>query len=469
MKKTYVLDTNVLVQAPHALWSFENNDIVLPIVALEELDGLKKAEGEKGANARQAIRFLEQLRQMGDLSRGVELPGGGVLRLELNCVDIRLPEGMKNDSPDNRILKVCKGLEEKSIPNILVTKDIVARIKAQMMGLRAEDFTTEQVPEPQRQYTGRAEVYVSDEKLQQFKDIGLLPEDLYRIGEDGRAKAIEPVENQFFILHSDVCEKKTLLGKYKNGRVVPLTYAKAQPYGVKPRNAGQYFLQEALMTDAEEAPLVIIKGMAGTAKTFYTMAVGLSKVLESSPPEYRKILVCRSNAQFDREIGFLPGTEQEKISPLLRPVMDNLEVLLNQEEKSEGNFLTDEKELRGKIDYLFDAGIVTAEAINFIRGRSISHTWLVIDEAQNLSPVQAKGIITRVGKGTKVILLGDPAQIDQPFLDERTNGLSFAAEKMKGSPLCVQLTMNANECERSNLAWDAAQRMEVTGENSKAF
>ena len=459
MKKTYVLDTNVLVQAPHALWSFENNDVVLPVAALEELDGLKKAEGEKGANARQAIRFLEQLRQIGDLSRGVELPDGGMLRLELNCVDIELPDSLKKDSPDNRILKVCRGLENQGIANILVTKDIVVRIKAQMMGLKAEDFTTEQVPESKRQYTGRAEAYVADEKMEEFKEKGLLPEDLYVMGEDGTHKPVEPVENQFFILRSELFEKKTMLGKYQKGKNVPLAYAKAQPYGVKPRNAGQYFLQEALMMDAEEAPLVIVKGMAGTAKTFYTMAVGLSKVLESIPPEYRKILVCRSNAQFDKEIGFLPGTEQEKISPLLRPVIDNLEVLLSQEDKTGTSMLEDEKELRGKIDYLFDAGIVTAEAINFIRGRSISHTWLVIDEAQNLSPIQAKGIITRVGKGTKVILLGDPEQIDQPFLDERTNGLSFAAEKMKGSPLCVQITMNANECERSDLAWDAAQRM----------
>ena len=458
MKKTYVLDTNVLIQAPNALWSFENNDIVLPVAVLEELDGLKKAEGEKGVNARQAIRFLEQLRRFGDLSQGVTLPDGGMLRLELNCVDVDLPEGMKKDSPDNRILKVCKGLENRGIPNTLVTKDIVARIKAQMMGIKGEDFTTEQVPGPEEQYTGRAEVFVSDEKLEQFKELGLRPEDLYTADETGKTQRIRPIENQFFILHSDLYEKKTMLGKYRKGKIVPLTFGKAQPYGVKPRNVGQYFLQEALMMSASEAPLVIVKGMAGTAKTFYAMAAGLSKVMEAERPEYRKILVCRSNAQFDREIGFLPGTEQEKISPLLRPVIDNLEVLLSQEER-ELDPVREEKELRSKIDYLFDAGIVTAEAINFIRGRSISHTWLIIDEAHNLSPIQAKGIITRVGAGTKVILLGDPAQIDQPFLDERTNGLSFAAEKMKGSPLCVQITMAASECERSNLALDAAQRM----------
>ncbi len=458
MKKTYVLDTNVLVQAPHALWSFENNDIVLPAAVLEELDGLKNADGEKGVNARQAIRFLEKLRQFGDLAQGVNLPEGGRLRLELNCVDVPLPEGMKADSPDNRILKVCKGLEMQGKPNILVTKDIVVRIKAQMLGVHAEDFTTEQVPQAEDQYTGRCRAFVADHKLEIFKERGLKIEELYTVGKEGQRMPVEPVENQFFILNSDLYEKKTMLGRYHKGRVCPLAYAGKQPYGVRPRNAGQYFLQEALMMSAKEAPLVIVKGMAGTAKTFYAMAVGLSKIMESQRPEFRKILVCRSNAQFDDEIGFLPGSEQEKISPLLRPVIDNLEILLSRDESADSCF-PNEKELKGKIDYLFDAGIITAEAMNYIRGRSISHTWLIIDEAQNLSPAQAKGIITRAGAGTKLILLGDPAQIDRPFLDERTNGLSFAAEKMKGSPLCVQITMHANECERSDLAWEAARRM----------
>ena len=167
-------------------------------------------------------------------------------------------------------------------------------------------------------------------------------------------------------------------------------------------------------------------------------------------------MISRPNAQFDSDIGFLPGDEREKISPLLRPVMDNLEQLVDSNEEKR---YENEAELKGKLDELFDRGIIQAEALNFIRGRSIVNTYLIIDEAQNMTPNQAKGIITRAGKGTKVILLGDPNQIDRPFLDERTNGLSYASEHMKGSPLCWQITLNASECQRSALAMDAAGRL----------
>ena len=210
------------------------------------------------------------------------------------------------------------------------------------------------------------------------------------------------------------------------------------------------------MQPAKTAPLVIVKGMAGTSKTFYSLAVGLEKVLNNPTGEYRRILVCRPNAQFDSDIGFLPGDEQEKISPLMRPVIDNLEQLIDSNEEER---YADEDELRGKIEEIFARGLIQTEAMNYIRGRSIIKTYLIIDEAQNMTPNQIKGIITRAGKDTKIILLGDPDQIDRPFLDERTNGLSYASEHMKGSPLCWQVTMTAEECERSELAMDAIRRL----------
>ena len=203
------------------------------------------------------------------------------------------------------------------------------------------------------------------------------------------------------------------------------------------------------MQPAEKAPLVIVKGMAGTSKTFYSLAVGLEKVLNNPTGEYRRILICRPNAQFDSDIGFLPGDEQDKISPLMRPVMDNLEQLIDSNEEER---FSDEQALAGKLDEIFARGLIQ-------RGRSIINTYLIIDEAQNMTPGQVKGIITRAGKGTKIILLGDPGQIDRPFLDERTNGLSYASEHMKGSPLCWQITLTAQECERSALAMDAIQRL----------
>lgn len=356
MRKIYVLDTNVLIHSPEALLHFEDNEVVLPIVVLEELDGLKNADKEKGSNAREAIRHLEMLRQQGNLLEGVETKEHGIIRIEKNYVTVELPDS-KND---NRILK------------------------------------------------------------------------------------------------ADQSSRKTHLGRFDGQRIVPLKYKKSHPYGVTPRNVGQYFLQEALMEDPDEAPLVIVKGMAGTAKTFYAVAVGLEKVYNADKKEYRKILISRPNAQFDDDIGDLPGTEQEKISPLMRPIIDNLEQLIDSDEKER---YRDEEELHGKTSELFERGIIEAEAMNFIRGRSFVNTYLIIDEAQNMTPKQVTGIITRAGKGTKVVLLGDPRQIDNPYLDEKTNGLSYASERMKGSPLCYQVTLTAEECERSELALDAIGRL----------
>ena len=339
---------------------------------------------------------------------------------------------------------------------ILVTKDLLLRLKAQLLGLAAEDFMAEQVLEQEQQYTGRCQVYVPEELFKDFKKKGVPVEEVYQVEEDGQRMTPQLTENQFVILQADQSPKKTHLGRVEKGVIRKLEYRKCQPYGITPRNAGQYFLQEALMQPACKAPLVIVKGMAGTSKTFYSLAVGLEKLLNHPTGEYRRILVCRPNAQFDSDIGFLPGDEQEKISPLMRPVIDNLEQLIDSsEEERFGN----EAELQDKIEEIFSRGLIQAEALNFIRGRSIIKTYLIIDEAQNTTPNQIKGIITRAGKDTKIILLGDPNQIDRPFLDERTNGLSYASEHMKGSPLCWQITMTAQECERSSLAMDAIQRL----------
>lgn len=456
MLKTYVIDTNVLIQAPYALESFEDNHLVVPLVVLEELDGLKKADGEKGANAREAIRYLENLRITGNLLEGVTLPNGGIVRVEVNCVDVKLPEHLPEDKMDNRILKVCKGLMDSQERVILVTKDILLRMKAQILGIEAQDYMAEQVSAEHEQYTGRLECYVPEEKFKDFKKKGIPVGCVYLVNEYGQSWQPELIENEFIVLKADQSNRKTQLGRVKGDKIVPLVYKKAKPYDVAPRNVGQYFLQEALMTEADKAPLVIVKGMAGTAKTFYSLAVGLEKILNNSTNEYRRIVISRPNAQFDSDIGFLPGDEQEKISPLMRPVIDNLEQLID---SSEDERYTDERELQGKIAEIFDRGIIQAEAMNFIRGRSFIKTYLIIDEAQNMTPNQIKGIITRAGKGTKIILLGDPNQIDRPFLDERTNGLSYASEHMKGSPYCYQITLTADECARSELAMDAIRRL----------
>ena len=457
MVKKYVIDTNVLLQAPYAMESFEDNSVVIPMVVLEELDHFKKAEGEIGANARRVIRYLEQLRQKGDLIKGVSLENGGKLRVEKNFVNVTLPEDLSAELADNRILKVCLGLSADSEEQvILVTKDLLLRIKAQILGICSEDFTTDQVLEHENQYSGRCEVYVPEELFRGFKKKGVPADQVYMLDGQGESYVPELEENQFVILRADQSAKKTQLGRVEKGVIRKLEYRKSSPYGISPRNAGQYFLQEALMQPAEKAPLVIVKGMAGTSKTFYSLAVGLEKLLNHPTGEYRRILICRPNAQFDDDIGFLPGDEQEKISPLMRPVIDNLEQLID---SSEEERYSNEEELKGKLEEIFGRGIIQAEALNYIRGRSIVKTYLIIDEAQNTTPDQIKGIITRAGKDTKLILLGDPNQIDRPFLDERTNGLSYASEHMKGSPLCWQITMTTDECERSALAMEAVRRL----------
>ena len=458
MKKIYVIDTNVLIQSPDAIENFEDNEVVIPLVVVEELDGLKKADGDKGANARAAVRLLEKYRNSGDLLGGVTLENGGLLRIEKNYTQVELPDDLPDDKSDNRILKVCKGLKEDMEDTYvcLVTKDLVLRLKAQIIGVNSEDYTTEQIKEDDAEYMGRSEAFIPDSMIKEFKKKGIDRKKIYRTDSEGNIIPVEFTENEFLILKSDTSSHKTLLGRVEGKRVVPLEYKKYRPYGITPRNVGQYFMQEALMTDANQAPLVIIQGMAGTAKTFYALAVGLDKVYNSSANEYRRIIICRPNAQFDDDIGFLPGDEKEKIAPLMRPIIDNLEQILDSDDEKR---YEDEAELSDKILEVFERRIIQTEALNFIRGRSLVKTYLIIDEAQNMTPNQVKGIITRAGKDTKIILLGDPHQIDKPFLDEKTNGLSYAAKYMKGSPYCWQITLSAEECERSALAMDAVQRL----------
>lgn len=458
MKKTFVLDTNVLLQTPYALHSFGDNIIVIPEVVLEELDKFKKENTELGANARHAGRFLDELRLKGRLNDGVKLENGGILKVGLNYGNVDMPESWDDSSNDNRILKLCKTLTKDGEKIILVTKDIFMRIKADILGITAEDFQAEQVPEYHKQYRGRQEVYTTKEKLDDFYSKGYMDiDDIYVYSFEYSQKSSPTLTiNEFLIIHSETNQKQTALGRYDGKKIVPLTFLRERPFGVSPRNAGQKFMQEALMAEADKAPLVIVKGPAGTAKTFYSLAVGLHKIMIEQNKLYRKILICRPNVKLDEDIGFLPGTEQEKIAPYLRPVIDNLEVLIDNDENER---YSSEKELKDKVDELFDRKIINTEAIAFIRGRSIVKQWVIIDEAQNLTPKQVKGIITRAGTGTKIVLIGDPEQIDQPFLDIRTNGLCYASERMKGSPLCYQLTLSDEECERSELAYESAKRM----------
>ena len=458
MKITYVVDTNVILYSPNAILSFGDNDVIIPEVVLEELDSFKKDKSDLGANARYAARLIDKLRNEGKLNEGIELENGGKLRVEMNHYDTKIPSTWSKDKADNRILQVCKALKEQGEDVWLITKDIFLRIKADAVDINVEDYYEKFVPEYDDQYTGRAEVFVSSEKLQEFYSKKSVEVTALLNYDEILEEYITPIlyTNQFLIIHSMENPKQTALGRYDGKNVVPLYTKDSKPLGLVPRNVGQRFMLEALSMDAGKAPLVIVKGPAGTAKTLFSLAVGLQKILNENSEHYRRILVCRPNVTMDEDIGFLPGTEQEKISPFMRPIFDNLEILVDSDEKER---YKNEKDLSEKIKDLFDRRIITTEAVAYLRGRSIVKNWVIIDEAQNLSPKQVKTIITRVGEGTKLILIGDPEQIDHAFLDSRSNGLCYASEKMKGSDLCYQVTLKYDECERSPLAYEGSKKL----------
>ena len=485
-KKTYVLDTNVLLHNPHALLSFEDNDIILPDVVVDELDHHKKDNGEIGANARAAARMIDKFRtdsKNGDLISGYTLPSTGVLRVEMNCVDTKMPDSWK-DTPDLRVLRVCKGLKDKGKNIILVSNDGYVRIKASILGVPAEEFTTERAPMPEDLYQGRREAYATSENIDCLYKNGYMKEDMLMYYDEN----FEEYEVESLRLHEYVLIKcienpsKSAIGIFDGENIVQLRNADARPYGIKAKNVGQKFIIDALERDAKEAPLVIVKGPAGTGKTLVALAVGLEAVQEKQM--YRRILYLRGNTKLDEDIGFLPGTEGEKLEWALRPVRDNLEVMFSsgkdeedlsmgkktkkgnrrydsyyESEYDDKNFMTSEMQLKDKCDEIFERGYISIEAVAHMRGRSVANTYVIIDEAQNLTPKQIRTLLSRCSKDTKIVLLGDPYQIDHPYLDFRTNGLCYASDRMAGSPTTFQISLIEDECERSELSLEISKRM----------
>lgn len=461
MKKCYVIDTNVLLHSPNAIFTFNEHTVIIPEVVLEELDRFKSESNERGANSREVSRIIDNLRTTGNLLEGVALnEQGGRLQIETNHLDTKIPANWPRSKPDNRILQVCKGLAEADHFTILVSRDTNMRVKAAILNIQAEDFRNEKVASIEEQYTGRGTIYTSSEVMNAFHQSdsnSIDPASLFAYNETTHTLVAAPLEtNQFFLIRSTDNDRHTALGRFNGEKLVHLRYHKHNPFGVVPRNIGQIFMQECLMMSAAEAPLVIIKGPAGTAKTFYALAVGLYQHFDCRPRDYNHLLICRPNVPMDEDIGYLPGSEADKVSPFMRGIRDNLFTLMN------GNTIDDAKELaqaEDTVQLLFDRHVIQTEALAFQRGRSLQKYWVILDEMQNSTPRQAKGVITRPGLGTKIILLGDPAQIDHPYLDSQSNGLVFASEKMRGSKLCFQVTLQHDECERSPLAAEAAIRL----------
>ena len=431
-RKNFVLDTNVLLHDPRSIYSFDDNTVIVPIYVIEELDMFKKDMSELGRNARQVARYLDAHRAEGTLAEGVPLPNGGLLRVSF--VEHDLPKSMADGQlMDNRILAVAieTRMRDPTAPTVFITKDTNLRIRADALGLLAQDYEPERV-EISDLYSGIVERPVPAELINQ----------LYRPGAEVVVPDLEAlVPNQFVLLKDAANPSHTGMGRFDALKkcVVPLNrQAKEGVWGIRARNMEQSFLLDLLLND--EIKLVTIVGKAGTGKTLLAIAAGLTKVTEEAL--YQKLLVSRPIFPLGRDIGYLPGDVEQKLNPWMQPIFDNVEFLLNLSR-------TDKKAGRGYHE-LMDLGIVEIEPLTYIRGRSIPNQYIIVDEAQNLTPHEVKTIITRVGDNTKIVLTGDPAQIDNPYVDSTNNGLVHTVNRFKDQKIAGHVTMSKGE--RSALA-----------------
>ena len=431
MKKIYVLDTNVLLTNWKSLYAYQNNDIVIPLKVLEEIDKHKKRQDGVGSNARFSIRVLDSLREKGNLYKGVRIEKGkGILSIR-NYESELVPEGIDLKHPDNQIIATAMTQKHNTKRKVIVvSRDINMRVKCDALSITCEDYISDQVvSDTSELYTGYVTHLVDDQIIDQFysgEEIRLEKEDI----------KINP--NQFVMLISSSNEKKSALARFLNYNT-PLKKIKDYKniWGLTPRNKEQSFALDMLLDP--EIPIVTIIGKAGCGKTLLAMAAGLEQVIEHQ--KYSRLVVSRPVQPMGKDIGFLPGTLEEKMRPWLMPIQDNLDFLMNGK--------------KNNMEMFFDDGTIQIEALTYIRGRSISNSYIIIDEAQNLSVHELKTIVTRVGEGTKIILTGDIEQIDDTYLDATTNGLSYAIEKFKKHDLSGHITLVKGE--RSKIATLAAK------------
>jgi PhoH-like ATPase len=434
MKKIYMLDTNVLLTSANSLFSFKNNDIIIPLKVIEEIDKHKKRQDGVGVNARNTIRVLDSLREKGNLHKGVRLGRGmGILSIKgFNSDD--LPKEFSLEDADNQI--ICTAITHKKEVGrkkvIVVSRDINMRIKCDSLEILCEDYTTEQVVESTEDlYTGFKEHLVDDQTVDQFYQ----EEEIYLEEEE-----IKLNNNQFVMLVSNQNDKKTALARFinYNSPLKKVKDFKESIWGLRPKNKEQMFALELLMDP--NISIITMIGKAGCGKTLLALASGLEQILEEDK-RYKKLVVSRPVQPLGNDIGFLPGTLEEKMKPWLMPIRDNLEFLMGDNKQT--------------MDLMFENGTIEVEALTYIRGRSISNAFIIIDEAQNLSTHELKTIITRVGEGTKIILTGDIEQIDSVYLDSTSNGLSYAIEKFKNHDITGHITLKKGE--RSKVATLAAK------------
>jgi PhoH-like ATPase len=460
MRKTFVLDTNVLLHDPSALTRFEDNHVVVPIEVVEEIDRFKRDPSEKGRNARQVSRLLDELRRKGNLAEGVPLDsaGGGSLKVVFCRTETlaQLPPELRAGNGDNNILAVALEQRLEQVmgsrpPVVLVTKDTNLRIKADAVGLIAQDYTTDKVDIGDL-YPGVCELWVSADQMDRLRAPGGLPLAELPLGPEGQPPELQA--NEGVTLVDAAQPNHTLLARYQaaSTALVPLQRAPKVRLGrIQPRNREQTFALDLLLDAA--VPLVTLVGKAGTGKTLLALAAGLHQVADERL--YERLLVTRPVISLGKEMGYLPGDLEEKMAPWMQPIIDNLDFLLGGEEGSgHPGGRAGQRAPRNSWADLKGMGLLEVEAISYIRGRSIPRQFMVVDESQNLTPHEVKTIVTRVGEGTKIVFTGDPYQIDNPYVDAESNGLTWLVERFKGQALAGHVSLLRGE--RSELAELAA-------------
>ena len=454
--KTFVLDTNVLLHSAGCIGCFKEHDVVIPMAVVEELDKFKKNSDELGRNARRVIRNLDRLRESartpGALSRGVALdrisPGAGgklyvlnvsaVADFDADAVDDVFENELDLCSPDNRILRVACALRDSGRQVVFISKDINLRLKADALGLKVMDFEREKVKNFDR-YTGFREENAPRQLIDQA----------YENRELDGEKFPALLTNEFIRLTAEDDErKKIILRKHTDGKLIMTPHKVEKVWNLAPRNKEQKMALDLLLDP--EIKLVTLTGGAGTGKTLLALAAALQLTLNEEL--FDKILVSRPIIPLGNDIGFLPGSKESKLASWMQPIFDNLDFLLGGEAERKPKSSS-----RYSIEGLMNSHKLDLEALTYIRGRSIPRQFIIIDEAQNLTPHEVKTIISRCGSDSKMVLTGDPAQIDNPYLDASGNGLSYTVDRLKGEAVFGHITLRKSE--RSDLAALAAKKL----------
>jgi PhoH-like ATPase len=432
--KTFVIDTSVLLHDPSSIKKFQNNKVIIPLIVLEELDSLKKRSDELGKNAREVVRYIDslKLKHKGDFREGIVIPEGPKVIIYIggkSDKDFLLPL----DSNSNKIIYIAFVLKKAGERAIIVSKDFVTRVKAEAMGLEAEDYENLKVSY-RAIYKGFKTLEVPKIEIDLFYKDGFIEK-----------KDIEFKPNEYCILKSIERSSAVCKYNYRTKKLEPLLETKRGIWGIQPLNIEQKCVIDLLLRD--DIPLVTLVGPAGTGKTVLALACGLKKVYDENV--YTKILVSRPIMPLGKDIGYLPGTKEEKLFHWMQPIYDNLEFLC-ESSSGEGNS-------QSALDWIMESKKLEMEAVTYIRGRTLPKMYMIIDEAQNLTPHEVKTIISRAGKGAKVILTGDPTQIDNPYLDQDSNGLTYTVGRFQDQKLFGHMFLDKTE--RSELAAIATEIM----------